>query len=253
MISKQKIKLIHSLELKKNREAHGLFVGEGPKIVCEFINHYKCKYLVAQETWATSNTDIITKSQEVDIVSSEELSKASLLKAPQNVIAIFEKPANLIISPSLATKDLCLALDCIQDPGNFGTIIRIANWFGIKNIICSLTTADVYSPKVIQATMGALTGVNVFYTDLCEYFQEIEKDIPIYGTFLEGQNIYKTSLTDNGIIIMGNEGNGISPNVGAYVNSRLYIPPFDPRSTTTESLNVAIATAITCSEFRRRL
>ena len=201
----------------------------------------------------TNNATIISKAQEVIAVSEEELNRTSLLKAPQSVIAIFEKPTNINPASTLASQDLCLALDCIQDPGNLGTIIRIANWFGIKNIICSYNTADVYSPKVIQATMGALTGVNIYYTDLCEYLKNLDATVPIYGTFLDGHNIYETTLTENGVIIMGNEGNGISQQVSTFVNKKLYIPPYASKSTTTESLNVAIATAITCSEFRRRI
>jgi TrmH family RNA methyltransferase len=148
-------------------------------------------------------------------------------------------------------QNLCIALDGVQDPGNLRTIIRIADWFGIDTIICSLTTADAYAPKVVQATMGSIARVKVIYTDLVEYLKGLDKDIPIYGTLLDGENIYSKQLTPNGIIVMGNEGNGISPAVRELVNSHLLIPSYPPDRPSAESLNVAIATAITVAEFRR--
>ncbi len=160
--------------------------------------------------------------------------------------------AKSLLAKSSTKQELCIVLDTIQDPGNLGTIIRLANWFGIKNIICSTTTADVYSPKVIQATMGSLSGIDIYYTDLCEYLAALPTNTPIYGTFLDGSNIYTTPLTSNGVIIMGNEGNGISDKVAATVTERLYIPPYNPTLKTTESLNVGVATAVICAEFRRR-
>jgi len=146
---------------------------------------------------------------------------------------------------------LCLALDEVQDPGNLGTIIRIADWFGIEHIFCSQGTADVYNPKVVQATMGALARVHVHYVNLSELIDSLP-DIPVYGTFLDGTNIYEQELSQTGIIVMGNEGNGISPEVRKVINRRLYIPNYPANRPTSESLNVAVATAITCAEFRRR-
>ena len=144
-----------------------------------------------------------------------------------------------------------LALDGVQDPGNLGTIIRVADWFGIVRIFCSRDTSDVYNPKVIQATMGSIARVDVVYTDLLDLFSSLPSGYPLYGTFLDGDDIYKRSLTPNGIIVMGNEGKGISPSVSKYINNRLLIPNFPKGRQTADSLNVAIATAITCYEFRR--
>ena len=150
-------------------------------------------------------------------------------------------------------KQLIIALDGIQDPGNLGTIIRLADWFGIEHIVCSQDTADVFSPKTVQATMGALVHVKVHYTDLPAYLQaQAGKKIPLYGTFLDGENMYTKELSETGIIIMGNEGNGIRPDTEALVNEKLYIPNYPQERETSESLNVAIATAVICAEFRRR-
>lgn len=252
MITKQKQKLIHALGQKKQRDLQGLFVGEGTKTICELSRRYQCVFLTYTEEWANTNNSIMPLADEKQIATQELLDKLSLQKTPQGAIGIFKKNPPIPLPTLLAQNQLCLALDSIQDPGNLGTIIRIANWFGIKSIICSTTTADVYSPKVIQATMGALAGVDVFYTDLSAYLGRIMLDIPIYGTFLDGTDIYDTTLTRNGIIVMGNEGNGISSQVARCVTKRLYIPPYNACPTTTESLNVGVATAVTCAEFRRR-
>ncbi|MCQ2208297.1 MAG: RNA methyltransferase [Paludibacteraceae bacterium] len=143
-------------------------------------------------------------------------------------------------------------LDRVQDPGNLGTIIRIADWFGIRNIVCSNDTVDVFNPKTVQATMGALARVKVHYADLVPFLKSLPNDFPVFGTFLEGDNIYQMDLPQKAVIIMGNEGNGISKEVGQLVNKKLFIPSFPPNEPTSESLNVAVATAITCAEFRRR-
>jgi len=165
---------------------------------------------------------------------------------------VFEIPDNNTIpEANWFQEHLCIALDGVQDPGNLGTIIRIADWFGIDTIICSQTTADAYSPKVVQATMGSISRVKVFYTDLTEFLRELDRDIPIYGTLLDGENIYNSQLSANGIIVMGNEGNGISPAIRELVSHRLLIPSYPLERDTAESLNVAIATAITVAEFRR--
>ncbi len=251
MISKQKIKNIHSLELKKFRDKEGLFIGEGPKVVEELMHRYECQYIAATSDWLDNNSQIL-KNIEVDCVSKEELTKASLLKSPQKVLGIFRKQPESQISSTWPQKELCLMLDTIQDPGNLGTIIRLANWFGINHIICSQNTVDFYSPKVVQATMGAIGKSQIHYCNLAEYLATLDKNIPVYGTFLEGENIYNTPLSAHGIIIMGNEGNGISADIAKCVNTKLYIPPYPNDANIVESLNVSIATAITCSEFRRR-
>ena len=179
----------------------------------------------------------------------KELRQASLLRAPQQVLALFPLP-EYRLDASLPQENLCLALDGVQDPGNMGTIVRIADWFGIADIICSHETVDVFNPKAVQATMGALARVRVHYTDLPAFIRQ--SGAPTFGTLLDGQDIYSQPLGSNGLIIMGNEGNGISAQVRPLVTHRLLIPSFPPDRPTTDSLNVAIATSIVCAEFRRR-
>ena len=248
MLSKNKIKFIRSLEMKKNRKENGVFLAEGNKLVSELSAHFKCKLLVATSQWLDSNKNI--NADETIAVEKEELSRASLLKTPQDVLAVFEMP-HYETSDDDPKKELCLALDDIQDPGNLGTIIRIADWFGIKNIFCSHGTADAFSPKTVQATMGALARVKIHYCDIKELISGLD-DVPVFGTFLDGNNIYESELSANGLIVMGNEGNGISKEVSALINKRILIPNYPQGNETTDSLNVAIATAIVCSEFRRR-
>lgn len=248
MLSKNKIKYIRSLELKKNRKEEGVFVAEGHKLVGDLLGHFPCKLLIALPSWLQKNTHII--ADEVIEVSFDELSRASLLKNPQDVLAVFDQPI-YETSIEVMNQSLCLALDDIQDPGNLGTIIRLADWFGIEHIFCSYGTVDVYNPKVVQATMGALARVKIHYCNLVALISSI-KNIPIYGTFLDGNNIYEETLSNNGLIVMGNEGNGVSEEVSRLINKRLYIPNYPSSRETSESLNVAIATAVTCAEFRRR-
>lgn len=234
--------------MKKNRKENGVFLAEGNKLVSELSAHFKCKLLVATSQWLDSNKNI--NADETIAVEKEELSRASLLKTPQDVLAVFEMP-HYETSDDDPKKELCLALDDIQDPGNLGTIIRIADWFGIKNIFCSHGTADAFSPKTVQATMGALARVKIHYCDIKELISGLD-DVPVFGTFLDGNNIYESELSANGLIVMGNEGNGISKEVSALINKRILIPNYPQGNETTDSLNVAIATAIVCSEFRRR-
>lgn len=255
MISKSKIKYIHSLELKKNRDTKGLFVAEGPKVVGDIAVCHpdKLRMLVASEKWIESMKNKIDFSKcELIIVSDDELSKASFLCHPQQVLAVFEKFDDI---PQICNKDdaLTLMLDGIQDPGNMGTIIRIADWFGIENIVCSCDTVDIYNPKVVQATMGSIARVNVTYTDLNVFLDNLPQGTPIYGTLLEGKNMYKTKLTRGGVIIMGNEGKGISNIIRKRITHSLRIPSYPESRDTAESLNVAIATAVICAEFRREL
>ena len=248
----KKQKLIYALGNKKQRDIRNMFVGEGTRTVCELIKHFKCVLVMATAEWAEANADTLSRADEVQIVTHEVLKKTSLQKTPQGVIGVFCKGKQKNIDVAAAENELCLALDSVQDPGNLGTIIRIANWFGIRTIVCSATTADVYSPKVIQATMGALAGIDIFYTDLHAYLGALAPDTPVYGTFLDGASVYDSSLTPNGVIIMGNEGNGISDTTAAAVTKKLYIPPYNASLETTESLNVGVATAVICAEFRRR-
>ena len=250
MLSKNKVKYIRSLELKKFRNEHNVFIAEGNKLVADMLPSFECELMIAKPSWMATQGDIPAK--ELIVAEDEDIRKASLLKNPQDVIAIFKRPV-WQLEQAAPSKNLLLALDGIQDPGNLGTIIRLADWFGINDIVCSLDTADVFSPKTVQATMGALSRVRVHYTQLDAYLQkQAQQHITLYGTFLDGENMYTKELTTNGIIIMGNEGNGIRPDVRACVNEKIYIPNYPAEQETSESLNVAIATAVVCAEFRRR-
>lgn len=246
-LSKAKIKYIQSLKDKKHRLEYNTFVAEGDKMVGELLEVLKCQLLVATPEYI--QTANIKNAEEVITATSDELQKASFLKTPQNVLGVFYQPVHdMDIDLS---KQLVLALDGIQDPGNMGTIIRLADWYGIQHIFCSHDTADIYNPKTVQATMGALARVKVHYIDL-QSFLHSHKGTPIYGTLLDGENMYEKDLSTNGIIVMGNEGNGIRPEIRQLISHKLYIPNYPLGKETSESLNVAIATAIVCAEFRRR-
>ena len=271
MISKNQLKYIRQLEQKKYRRREGCFVAEGTKVVGDLLQRYRPEAVFATADWQAPAG--ITPQ----LVTDDELRRISFLQHPQQVLALFplpsinytlgsSEPSTVNCKPStinytlgsaaslceeLSTLNLSLALDGVQDPGNLGTIIRIAVWFGISTIICSEDTVDAWNPKVVQATMGSIARVNIIYINLPEFLDSLPADFPVYGTFLDGDNIYTQELTREGLIIMGNEGNGISDAVRAKVNRRLLIPDFH-QGETADSLNVAIATAITCSEFRRR-
>ena len=259
-ISKNQIKFIRQLEQKKFRRREGLFVAEGTKVVGDLLAHYQPHSLFATPDWLASNSvpepsrSVVPEPVEgqdgpiVTEVSPEELSRISFQQHPQQVLALFPIPSHPFTFSPL---HLSLALDGIQDPGNLGTIIRIADWFGIQTIFCSEDTVDAWNPKVVQATMGSIARVNIIYTSLVELIDTLPDDYPVYGTLLDGDNIYTQPLTPHGLIVMGNEGNGISPEIRQKVNHRLLIPSYRTDDT-AESLNVAIATAITCAEFRRR-
>ena len=248
MLSKNKIKYIHSLELKKNRKAEHVFVAEGHKTVGDLLGHFPCKLLIATKEWFDKKLPF--QADEIIEVNNDDLFKVSFLKTPQEVLAVFEQP-EYTTDATVVSQSLCLALDDVQDPGNLGTIIRLADWFGIEHIFCSNNTVDAFNPKTIQATMGAIARVKLHYCSLYELISNL-KDVPIYGTFLDGEDIYTQKLSSNGLIIMGNEGNGISHEVERLINKRLYIPNYPQSRETSESLNLAIATAIVCSEFRRQ-
>jgi TrmH family RNA methyltransferase len=250
MISKAKIKYINSLELKKNRKTDNVFVAEGPKVVGDLLAVTKANMIVATKEWMELNTTDNTETEMIE-ATEEELRKVSFLQHPQSVLAIFPQFSHDMGLDGIRER-LSLALDGIQDPGNLGTIIRIADWFGIEYIYCSMDTADVYNPKVVQATMGSIARVKVVYTDLSSLIDTVTPDTPVYATLLDGKNIYQQELTESGIIVMGNEGNGISLPIREKINRKLFIPNFPEGRDTAESLNVAIATAITCNEFRRQ-
>lgn len=250
MLTKNTIKLIRSLELKKFRTRENSFVAEGPKVVGDLLAVMRPKMVFATSQWISENN---TNGIDVEMVSEDELSRISFLQHPQQVLAVFQMPSydeSIDYTKELKGK-LTLALDSVQDPGNLGTIIRIADWFGIETILCSHETADAYNPKVIQATMGSIARVRIIYTDLTKTLEAIASEMPIYGTFLDGENIHSRQLPHEAVIVMGNEGKGISQDVARLVTDRVLIPNYPAGRPTADSLNVAIATAITCAEFRR--
>ena len=245
MISKNQIKFIKQLELKKYRQREGLFVAEGPKVVGDLMTRYRPTAVYATDDYTPPC------AAEVQRISDDELRKVSFLQHPQQVVALFPLPSHQMLPPSASTTELTLALDGVQDPGNLGTIIRIADWFGINRIVCSEETADAWNPKVVQATMGSIARVDISYTDLPAWIDQQPEGTPVYGTLLDGDDIYAQELSEGGVIIMGNEGKGLTEKVRRRVTRRLLIPSYR-KDDTAESLNVAIATAIVCSEFRRR-
>ena len=290
MLSKATIKYIHSLEQKKYRRLEGAFVVEGHKSVGDMLRAgWQPRMLLATEEW----TKPAGCQAEIMEVTDEELQRASLLQHPSQVLAVFPIPKtsplpssrpssvresaipsqtppllssrpssvreSAISSQTPPPSSLLLCLDGVQDPGNMGTIIRSADWFGITDIVCSPDTADVYNPKVVQATMGSIARVGIHYTNLPEFLQSLPKDTPIYGTLLDGEDIYTQNLTPGGVIVMGNEGNGISQEVRTLLTHRLLIPSFaaakaeSAATGSPESLNVSVATAIILSEFRSRV
>ncbi len=254
MLSKNKFKFIKSLESKKHRIEAGLFVAEGDKLVSEILNSpFSLTNIAATEQWFHKNQGpALNRCPEKDVVSSKELDKLSFLKAPRNVICVVKLPKYNINFENFKN-NLSLILDTIQDPGNLGTILRIADWFGIEHIICSHNTVDVFSPKVVQSTMGSICRVKVYYEELNEILPMIKSlEMPIYGTTLKGENIYNASLTHYGFIMMGNESKGINPAWEQMLDKQLFIPFYPESKRRSESLNVAAATAIICSEFRRR-
>ena len=256
MISKNRLKYVRSLEMKKYRKAEGVFVAEGHKLVGDLLDVFECKYLAAISEWLSANAAWVERQRrsgvEVDEVTDEELKRASFQETPQQVLAVFKQLTYEVDVNEVARKQLCLVLDDVQNPGNLGTIVRLADWFGIEHIFCSKGCADIYNPKTVQATMGGIARVQVHEADLPELLSRLDKDIPVYGTFLDGENIYGRELENRGLIVMGNEGKGVSKEVAAFVTERLYIPNYPEGRETSESLNVAIATAIVCAEFRRR-
>lgn len=246
-------KLIASLRLTRYRREHSLFVIEGTRGVLDTLGLFPTAMLVATPAWLDANASRLDSLAAPLLTASEgDMARMSSQKTPQGVLAVCHIPeikSEFIPDPH----SLVIALDCVQDPGNLGTIIRLADWFGVSTILASTDTADVYNPKVVQSTMGALARVEVRYVDLPAELRRLAgAGMPVYGTFLDGSDIYCSTLTEGGVVVMGNEGNGISPEVELCVSSRLLIPSFPPGRQKVESLNVATATAIVLSEFRRR-
>ena len=243
-------KMVASLGNARSRREEKCFIAEGTKCVCDTWNAFKGRYLFATSAWVDAHTHELPGAQPI-VVKRADMERMSQLSTPSQVLAVYELPEAKFDEASLSS-NLVIALDRVQDPGNLGTIMRIADWFGITDILCSHDTVDVYNPKVVQATMGAISRVKVHYLDLVDLIKR-NTDIPVYGTFLDGRNIYETSLTPHGIVVMGNEGKGISDEVGDLIKRRLFITSYPQERPTSESLNVGMATAITIAEFRRRM
>lgn len=238
MLSKSQIKLITSLKQKKYRQQHGFFVVEGVKTIKELLQ----SNLELHKLYTIESFNIDAKGE--IIISDSDLKRISFLTTPNKALAVFKIPEPKPIDNS----GLIVALDAIRDPGNLGTIIRLCDWFGVKELVCSSETVDCFNPKVIQATMGSITRVNISYTDLLSFIEE--SNMPVFGAFMEGENVYNKALPKKGILVMGNEANGVSEEIEAIVTEKISIPQFGAIQE-TESLNVATATAILLSEFRR--
>jgi TrmH family RNA methyltransferase len=242
MVTKNQIKLISSLQQKKVRQANQLFVAEGVKVIQELLAAQFELELIFETVPLFAEISAEKKA----LISTDELKKMSALTVPNNCLAVFKIPTAL----NFKEKGLIVALDSIRDPGNLGTILRICDWFGVQQVICSPDTVDIYNPKVIQATMGSIARVNCIYLDLLPIL--VKTTLPVFGTFMDGENIYKMNLPKEGIIVMGNEANGISETLKNVIKNKIAIPRFGALQK-TESLNVATATALIVSEFRREV
>ncbi len=240
MVSKNQIKLITSLQQKKYRKQEQLFFAEGVKVVQELLH----SNFELQDLFTTKQDFLTVPKNKVHAISEVELKKISALTTPNTCLAVFKIPK----VKEMVEKGLIVALDDVRDPGNLGTIIRLCDWFGIETLFCSEESVDIYNPKVVQATMGSISRVNVVYGNLETFLSQTK--LPVFGTFMDGKNIYQEKLPKEGIIIMGNEANGISTSVEKLVSERIAIPRFGNLQV-TESLNVATATAIILSEFKR--
>ena len=238
LVSKSQIKLITSLQQKKYRNKLGLFVAEGPKLINELLKAGISLHSLF------STEEVIFQIDTIQIISEKELSKISCLKNANNSVAVFKIPK----SKPIIENGLTVVLDAIRDPGNLGTIIRLCDWFGIKQLVCSLDTVDCYNPKVVQATMGSIARVNVVCLELSEFIKD--SNLPIYGGCMDGASIYNQKLPKKAILVLGNEANGISAEINSLLTHRVAIPQYGEQQE-TESLNVATATAILLSEFKR--
>ncbi|HNT41475.1 MAG: RNA methyltransferase [Bacteroidales bacterium] len=250
MLTRRNIQRIVSLRQKKHRNELGLFVAEGQRLVSELLK----SHLDVAEIYHTGNLEkMFTVDSKIatTLVSENEMNRISALSTPTPVLALVKMPL-YNAEPINHANQLVLALDSIQDPGNMGTILRLADWFGIDTILCSNDTADIFSPKVVQASMGAIARIKVHYCNLPTKLSAYSKNSPIFGTYLEGESIYDLPGVESGCIVMGNEGNGISPEVGSCITQKIHIPDFAGGRARVESLNVAMATAIVLSEFRRK-
>lgn len=243
-------KFVASLSSARKRREEGAFIAEGTKCVCDTLGYFNLRYILATVSWFEKHSSLSSRWKNKDVVvSRKDLERMSSLSTAADVMAVYDMPV-YDFDAAVAERELVIALDGVQDPGNVGTIIRAADWFGVKHIIMSEDCADAYGPKAIMATMGAISRVRISRGNLKEFIKGISSDI--YGTFLDGDNIYSTDLSPTGLIVMGSEGNGISMEIAEAVNKRIFIPPYPAGAVTSESLNVGMATSIVLSEFRRR-
>jgi RNA methyltransferase, TrmH family len=254
MLSKSRIQFISSLQTSKYRGVNRRFIAEGPKLIHELLqSNFIIDSIYATPEWINDSESEIKSRVAIIPVSLKELERISALKTPNQVLAVINIPDQFAELPD-ASGQLILLLDGISDPGNMGTIIRTAEWFGIRNLICSENCADIYNPKVVQATMGSILRVNIFYKNLKEYLCALFETTPVYGALLNGKDIYNTDLTDNGVIMIGNESHGISPELVPLIKIKIKIPDYSCQgSKSAESLNASIAAAIVLGEFRRRM
>lgn len=253
MLGKNRIKQINALQIKKFRNETGLFVAEGSKVIYELLkSKIKIIELFAVPEWIESHANILTGDFTITPVNAEEIRKISAMSTACSVVALATIPQQQ--NNFVPRKDeLFIALDAVRDPGNFGTILRTANWYGIKTLICSKDTVDLFNPKTVQASMGSAFRINVIYTDLQPMLKSAAASgIEVFGTFLNGENIYKADLPSSGIIVMGNEGHGIIPEIEVCITRRLSIPCFEQPKSAPESLNVSSAASVILSEFLRR-
>ncbi len=257
MISKPQIQFIRSLELKKFRDESGCFIAEGDKLVREALSVPIGSAFQPITVWGTAEWLKINKrltnqpGTEFITVSESELERISLLKTPNQVIAVIRRNPEALITFDF-NNDLLIGLNQVQDPGNVGTILRLADWFGMGGVIASADSADFYSPKVVQSSMGSIFRVKLLTTEMMSFLSALPQDFPVYGTHLKGKNLYECPLTKNGIILMGNESKGLGDDLMKFTTQDLFIPDFSQNLAKPESLNVSIAAAIVCSEFRRR-
>jgi len=250
MLSKGQVSFIRSLRTGKYRKEHQSFLAEGPKLAEEILNsHLKIQAIYALESWVITHNELLSQSHgKLTIISPEELTKVSNLTTPNEVLVIAEIPRRDITKEELL-QGISIILDDLRDPGNLGTIIRLADWFGIERIICSRQTVDMYNPKVVQSSMGSITRVKVYYEDLYKIIEESKGKISIYSTVMNGNNLYATHLHNNAFIIIGNESHGISDAIAELSDEKISIPFFRKGA---ESLNASVAAAVVISEFKRK-
>jgi RNA methyltransferase, TrmH family len=252
-LSKNNISLIKSLDIKKYRDKHNLFIAEGAKIVNEMLSsNWPLAHIFASEKYAET---IVLKYPNIEdkliVCTDNEIKKISRLNSPPELIVLAYKQESKIDVKSLKS-ELCIALDCIQDPGNLGTIIRLCNWFGINNIICSTNSADLYNPKVVQASMGGFIGVNLHYVDLPNFIKEYKTETanPVYGTFMQGEDLRQISKAQQSLIVFGNEGKGIGNEIEKLIDTKLTIPSTCNNTNCVESLNISTAASVIVSAFK---